>query len=298
MVWGRWKRRATQAEIPSRRPGLIRTAPIGLGLRDDMPWLLEETPADETALAITARDILGFLRWRGASFFPEITAGTRHLPSEVEEGLWQLVAAGLVTADSFAALRSLASGETKRQEHPRRRRQPRRTREGRWSLLESAGAIPSNRVEFWAQQYLRRYGIFCRELLLRESSAPPWRDLLRVLRRSEARGELRGGRFIAGLNGEQFALPEAVAALRALRRQQPRGQYSRISACDPLNLAGILTPGPRIPAVFGNRVIYRDGVPVAAIENGETRILSQVEAEERPLLNRLLDARPLNSLSL
>jgi ATP-dependent Lhr-like helicase len=268
-----------------------------LGLRDDMPWLLDETPADETALSVAARDILQFLRARGASFFPEITAGTRHLPSEVEEGLWQLVAAGLVTADSFAALRSLASGETKRAEHPRRRRQPRRTREGRWSLLEHLGPVPGNRVEFWAQQYIRRYGIFCRELLIRESSAPPWRELLRVLRRSEARGELRGGRFIAGLNGEQFALPEAVEALRALRRKESRGRYVRVSACDPLNLAGILTPGPRIPAVYGNRVIYRDGVPVAAVENGQTRILSQIEPSEQRLLNRLLDVRPLESLT-
>lgn len=295
-VWGRWRRRATQAEIPSRRPGLARTAPIGLGLRDDMPWVLDANPADEGALSVTAQDILKFLRARGASFFPEMTAGTRHLPSEVEEGLWQLVAAGLVTADSFAALRSLSSGETKRAKHPRRRGQPRRTREGRWSLLEHQGTVPGDRVGFWAQQCVRRYGIVCRELLIRETSAPPWRELLRVLRRSEARGELRGGRFIAGLNGEQFALPEAVEALRALRRKESRGRYVRVSACDPLNLAGILTPGPRIPAVYGNRVIYRDGVPVAAVENGQTRILSQIEPSERRLLNRLLDPRPMQSL--
>jgi len=295
-VWGRWRRRATQAEIPSRRPGLARTAPIGLGLRDDLPWVLDATPADEGALSVTAQDILKFLRARGASFFPEMTAGTRHLPSEVEEGLWQLVAAGLVTADSFAALRSLSRGETKRAKHPRRRGQPRRTREGRWSLLEHLATVPGDRVEFWAHQCLRRYGIVCRESLIRETSAPPWRELLQVLRRFEARGELRGGRFIAGLSGEQFALPEAVEALRALRRKESRGRYVRVSACDPLNLAGILTPGPRIPAVYGNRVVYRDGVPVAAVENGQTQILSQIEPSERRLLNRLLDPRPMQSL--
>jgi ATP-dependent Lhr-like helicase len=267
-----------------------------LGLRNDMPWILEATPADEGALSVTARDILQFLKARGASFFPEMTAGTRHLPSEVEEGLWQLVAAGLVTADSFAALRSLSSGETKRAKHPRRRGQPRRTREGRWSLLEHLGTVPGDRAEFWAQQCVRRYGIFCRELLIRETSAPPWRELLRVLRRFEARGELRGGRFIAGLNGEQFALPEAVEALRALRRKESRGRYVRVSACDPLNLAGILTPGPRIPAVYGNRVIYRDGVPVAAVENGQTRMLSPMEPSELRLLSRMLDPRPMQSL--
>jgi ATP-dependent Lhr-like helicase len=293
VVWGRWMRRATQAEVPTRRPGLTRAAPLGLGMREDLPWLLDENPADEMALSISARDILAFLRSHGASFFAEISAGTRHLPSEVEEALWQLVAAGLVTADSFAALRSLVTGETKRLEHSRRRRrQPRRTREGRWSLLETKGAVAESKTEFWAQQYVRRYGIFCRELLVRESSAPPWRELLKILRRSEARGEIRGGRFIAGLNGEQFALPEAVESLRTLRRKEPQGQYVRISACDPLNLVGILTPGQRITAVLGNRIIYRDGVPVAAIENGQVRLFAPIESSERALVNRLLDARP------
>ncbi len=293
VAWGRWRRRATQAENPARRPGLTRSAPIGLGLREDMPWLLDGVPADESALSAVSRDILGFLRDRGASFFPEIMAGAKHLPSEIEEGLWQLVAAGLVTADSFAALRSLVSGEAKRTEHPRRRRPPRRTREGRWSLLEMRGEIPSNRLELWAQQLIRRYGVFCRELLQRESAAPPWRDLLSVLRRSEARGEIRGGRFIAGMNGEQFALPEAVESLRALRRKDVQGQFLRVSGCDPLNLAGILTPGPRIPSLPANRVVYRDGVPVAAIEGGETHILVQMESREASLLDRLLDPRPL-----
>ena len=294
VIWARWRRRSTQAEIPSRRPGLTRTAPLGLGLREDRIWLLDETPADEAALNIPARNILEFLRRRGASFFPEFISGTRHLPSEVEEALWQLVAAGLVTADSFAALRALTSGETKRMEHSRRhRRQPRRTREGRWSLLETEGKAPDNKAERWAHQYVRRYGILCRELLAREMSAPPWRVLLSVLRRSEARGEIRGGRFISGLNGEQFAMPEAVDALRSLRRKECPGQYVRISACDPLNLAGILTPGPRIPAISGNRIVCRDGVPVAAMDNDQIQFMSQSEAGEHSLLEHLLDIRPL-----
>ncbi len=293
VAWGRWRRRATQAEVPARRPGITRAAPLGLAIREDLPWLLDESPADENALSKSARDVLEFLRSHGASFFPEISAGTHHLPSEVEEALWQLVAAGLVTADSFAALRSLVTGETRRLEHSRRRRrQPRRTREGRWALLEVQGDVPGDRTELWAQQYVRRYGIFCRELLVRETSAPPWRDLIRVLRRSEARGELRGGRFIAGLNGEQFALPEAVEALRALRRRELQGRYMRISACDPLNLVGILTPGPRITAVLGNRILYRDGVPVAAVENAQTRFLASIEPGERRIVDRLLDERP------
>jgi ATP-dependent Lhr-like helicase len=293
VVWGRWRHRATQAEVPARRPGVNRSATLGLAIREDMPSLLDPVPPDEEALSVPARHILEFLRRRGASFFPEISSGTKHLPSEVEEALWQLVAAGLVTADSFAALRSLVSGEAKRQEHSRhRRKQPRRTREGRWSLLLGNPVSAEERLEFWAQLYVRRYGVLCRELLARESSAPPWRDLLRHLRRSEARGEIRGGRFIGGLNGEQFAVPDAIDALRAQRRREPQGEYVRISACDPLNLVGILTPGARIPAILGNRIIYRDGVPAAAMENEQIRMLSLVEAAERARLDRLLDVRP------
>jgi ATP-dependent Lhr-like helicase len=291
VVWGRWRRRATQAEVPMRRPGLARNGPLGLGIREDMAWLLDETPADETALSVTSRDVLEFLRRRGASFFPEITAGTRHLAAEVEDALWQLVASGLITADSFTALRSLVSGEAKKLERSRRRRQPRRTREGRWSLLNPLAPIAEERTELWAQQFVRRYGVLCRELLARESSAPPWMELLRVLRRSEARGEIRGGRFIAGLNGEQFALPEAVDALREERRHGPPGYFFNISACDPLNLVGILTPGSRVTAVLGNRILYRDGVPVAVTENERLRILIQAEDEERRLMERLLDVR-------
>jgi ATP-dependent Lhr-like helicase len=293
VVWGRWRCRATQAEVPSRRPGVHRTAALGLAIREDMPLLLDPVRPDEEALSVPARHILEFLRRRGASFFPEITAGTKHLPSEVEDALWQLVAAGLVTADSFAALRSLVSGETRRLQHSRRRRrEPRRTREGRWSLLQGNPVAAESRIEFWAQQYVRRYGVLCRELLAREPSAPPWRDLLRFLRRSEARGEMRGGRFIAGLNGEQFAMPDAIDALRAVRRKGPQGLYVRISACDPLNLVGVLTPGARIAAILGNRIVYRDGVPVAAMENKQTRFLSEVESAELSILDRLLDVRP------
>jgi ATP-dependent helicase Lhr and Lhr-like helicase len=292
VVWGRWIRRATQAEVPSRRPGLTRTATLGLGIREDLPWLLDGAQADEAALSAASRDVLDFLRKSGASFFHEIVAGARRLPAEAEDALWQLVAAGLATADSFAALRALVSGETKRMEHSRRRRRtPRRTREGRWSLLQTKNPAPENRSEFWARQYAHRYGILCRELLARETSAPPWREVLSVLRRSEARGEIRGGRFIAGLNGEQFGLPEAVDALRALRRQEASGQYLRISACDPLNLVGILTPGPRVQAIIGNNIIYRDGVPVAAVENGQTLILAELTIEAQSAVNRLLDER-------
>ncbi|MGA2263634.1 MAG: DEAD/DEAH box helicase, partial [Acidobacteriota bacterium] len=296
VAWGRWTHRDTQAEVPARRPGLTRNAALGLAVRADIHWLLDGIPPDEEALSPAARDVLALLRGHGASFFAEMTSGTRRLPAEVEEALWQLVAAGLVTADAFEGLRSLVTGEAKRKERsPRRRRQPRRTRVGRWSLLAPHEPPSHNRTELWARQLLRRYGVLLRELLAREAVALLWRELLPVMRRMEARGEIRGGRFVAGYAGEQFALPEAVDGLRAIRKREPAGFLQRLSACDPLNLVGILTPGARVPALLGNRVIYRDGVPVAAVEAGETRILSQVEAGETPLLERMLDPRPLSA---
>ena len=295
-VWGRWTRRPTQSEVPARRPGLTRTAVLGLALREDLGWLLDPAPADESALSVPARDVLAFLRRRGASFFAEIVAGSRHLPAEVEDALWQLVASGMVTADAFAALRALVTGETRRLEQSRhRRRTPRRTREGRWSLLEPEIPAPGNIADPRTRQLLRRYGVLCRELLARESSSPPWRDMLFLLRRLESRGEIRGGRFVAGLAGEQFALPEALDALRSIRRLEPQGLYVRVSGCDPLNLAGLVTPGTRVPAVLGNRVVYRDGVPVASVEANEVRILVKVQASEAQTLERLLDERPASA---
>jgi len=282
--------------VPARRPGITRSATLGLGMRQDLPWLLDPDPANEDSLSVPARKVLDFLRTRGASFFPEIMSGTRQLPYEVEDGLWQLVAAGLVTADAFAALRSLARGDAKRTDHPiRRGRHPRLVREGRWSLLQTPGEKSGNVLEERVRQMLRRYGVLCRELLARETSSPFWRELLPVLRRAEARGEIRGGRFIAGLVGEQFALPEAVDALRSVRRAESRGQFIRISACDPLNLAGIITPGARVPSILGNRVIFRDGVPVASLEGGERRIIAAIGHEEQTTLQRMLDERPLSA---
>jgi ATP-dependent Lhr-like helicase len=299
VAWGRWTHRDTQAGVPAHRPGLTRTAALGIGMRADLPWLLDGLPADEAALSAPARDVLAFLRNRGASFFPEMVAGTRHLPSEVEEALWQLVAAGLVTADAFEGLRALVSGDARRQERaPRGRRKPRRTRVGRWSLLTMPEARPEDRADFLARQYLRRYGVLLRELLVRESSSPPWRELLRVLRRMEARGEIRGGRFVAGCVGEQFALPEAVDALRAERRRDAAGEFARIAACDPLNLAGILTPGPRVPSVLGNRVVYRDGAPVASLESGGIRWIAELEPPERRAVEKMLDPRPSPSFQV
>lgn len=274
VVWGRLAPRETAGGAPSR------TAPLTLARRRELGWLL--APRDEaeaTGLSHAARDVLAHLHLAGASFTDEIVAGARRLPCEVEEALWELVAAGWVTGDGFAGLRALLTPASKRSAGPRKRTNRFRRdgapliAAGRWALLKGppapqlAEADPSlaeeARLEQLARQYVRRYGIVMRELLAREPHAPAWRDLLRVYRRLEMRGELRGGRLVAGFVGEQFAAPEALDALRALRREGARGEVVRISSCDPLNLVGIVTPGPRIAAQLGTWVTYRDGVPVA-----------------------------------
>ena len=291
-VWGRFARRPVDQELPGGRAALARTGPVSLGLREDLPWLLDPAPEDDAPPSGAAGEALAFMRAHGASFIGDIIAGTRRLPSEVEEALWQLAAAGLVTADGFGALRGLVTGATKRVSASRRGRRPARRRTGgsRWSLLQ-AFEEAENAVEERAFQLLRRYGIVFPEVLGREPMAPSWRTLLQVYRRAEARGEIRGGRFVAGLVGEQFALPEAVEAMRSVRRTEPTGEVLVVSACDPLNLAGVITPGPRVPAVSGNKVAFRDGVPVASLQTGDVVLHAELPEDERDEAHRALGAR-------
>jgi ATP-dependent Lhr-like helicase len=199
---------------------------------------------------------------------------TNHLPTEVEEGLWELVAAGLVTADGFDNLRALMDPRRRRAEGRERSRRPRHAA-GRWSLLRNVidrpFSAPSTQhfpAEPVARQLLRRYGVVFRDLLARESLVQSWRDLLVQYRRMELQGEIRGGRFVGGFTGEQFALPEAIESLRAVRKRNESGAAShdiKLSASDPLNLAGIILPGPRVPAVPSNFMVFRDGVVVRAV---------------------------------
>ena len=219
--------------------------------------------------------MLEVLSRRGACFMSDIVAETRRLPSDVEEAMWQLAAAGLVTSDSLENLRSRINGNSQRprrsprgRDSSRRRARPyRRGAYSRWSRLEPVAPVLDS-IEFKAHQLLKRYGVVFPELLAREPMAPRWRDLVRTFRRLEARGEIRGGRFVSGFVGEQFALPEAVEMLRKVNRTEPNAQMIAVSACDPLNLVGILTPGERVPALLGNQVVFRDGVPLASWEAG------------------------------
>jgi len=227
----------------------------------------------------TARRILDVLRARGASFVHEIVTGTQLDAPRVRAGLADLVSAGLVTSDGFGGLRSIIRADSGKHAAGAARA----TVTGRWFALRSMDPHTSNgdaehaaAVERQAWALLRRYGVLFRKLLTREANAAPWRELARVCRRLEARGEIRGGRFVAGMSGEQFALGDAVEQLREVRRLPADGRLVAISAVDPLNLAGIVTTGDRVRAIASNRVVYRNGVPLAALEGDYMRPLVEV----------------------
>ena len=282
-----------------------RATPLGVVRRADVAWLRAgaasgDQGADGAPLSAAAQRVVDVLAARGASFLAELIEAAALAPDEVEDALWELVAAGRATADGFASLRVLVDkrrGETRshfdaappanattapprkwldavkrargRDQH-RPHLAPRTlpTAGGRWALLPAVPPATDDVAEAWARQLLARYGVVFRDLLARETALPPWRDLLVALRRLEARGEIRGGRFVSGFVGEQFALPEAVDGLRAARAAGGVGVVVRVAATDPLNLAGILSPGARVPAVIGNAVLIVDGVVVASREAG------------------------------
>jgi ATP-dependent Lhr-like helicase len=214
--------------------------------------------------------VLDALVAHGALFQSDLIAISRRLPAEVEEGLWDAVAHGLVTADGFQAVRSLLFRRSAAGSGPRRRlrRGPGTAGRsaGRWSLLPGAVATedPDELAEAVAEQLLSRWGVVFRDLLACEELAVPWRDVVWALRRMEARGTIRGGRFVTGFTGEQYALPEAVDALRAVRKLRRSGETIRIAAADPLNLTGVVLPGPRVPALPTNSLTYVDGALAAS----------------------------------
>ena len=255
---------------PARQRRVIPTsvAPITFFVRDEADWMIPRHTAGDEAetrgLSHGAKLVLEFLRQRGASFFADIVRGTGKLKAEIETGLWELVAAGLVTADGFDNLRALIDPKRRAGQGSGRTTRPRHS-SGRWALLHADTAVERPRaVEAACWMLLRRYGIVIRDLLARESNLPPWRELLMAFRRLEDRGEIRGGRFVDGFLGEQFALPVAVESVRGMRGLPLSGETMTLSAADPLNLVGILVPGERVPAISGRTVIFRDGIAVTA----------------------------------
>jgi ATP-dependent Lhr-like helicase len=276
LTWARLKPRAGNGES---RAAPVSSTPITLlPRRHASVWASLATRADEGNLSASAQAVAECLRQNGASFFAEIVDGTGLLRTQVEAALAELVALGIVSSDSFAGLRALLTPASERETRRRRVVKWDMEHAGRWALARrpaAAGAqLSPEAIEHVARALLQRYGVVFWRLLAREADwLPPWRDLLRVYRRLESRGEIRGGRFVAGFSGEQFALPDAIGRLRAVRREAPSESYVSVSGADPLNLAGILTPGPKLAALTGNRVLYRDGVPVALLAGGEVTYL-------------------------
>ncbi|MGB6401865.1 MAG: DEAD/DEAH box helicase [Candidatus Sulfotelmatobacter sp.] len=275
--------RGLETGTASRQRRVIPTsvAPITFFVREDADWMTPRHPGAEQAanngLSHVAQIVLDFLRERGASFFADIVRGTDKLKAEIETALWELVAAGLVTADGFDNLRSLIDPKRRAGQGSGRTKRPRHNA-GRWALLHTDEVVERSRaVEAACWMLLRRYGIVVRDVMAREANLPPWRELLAGFRRLEDRGEIRGGRFVDGFLGEQFALPVAVESVRALRKLDPTQGTITLSAADPLNLVGILVPGERVPAISGNRVTYRDGVAMsipAVISAGDEAVAS------------------------
>jgi ATP-dependent Lhr-like helicase len=253
-------------------------APITFFVREEADWMTPRHAAGDEAetrgLSHGSQLVLEFLRQRGASFFADIVRGTGKLKAEIETALWELVAGGLVTADGFDNLRSLIDPKRRAGQGSGRSTRPRHS-SGRWALLHADVAVERPRaIEAACWMLLRRYGIVIRDLLARESNLPSWRELLMGFRRLEDRGEIRGGRFVDGFIGEQFALPVAVESLRAMRSLPLSGDTMTLSASDPLNLVGILVPGERVPAISGRTVSYRDGAAIIAADQVPTSELA------------------------
>jgi ATP-dependent Lhr-like helicase len=268
-MWGRLSLRKANGDAPVA--GASSTTPITLAKRADLSWLMAGMREGEAPLVPdrgAAHEILELLQSRGALFYDDIASGTRRLPTDVERGLWELVARGLVTADGFQALRSMMTPQKRsgRSNGNGKRSLGGGVAAGRWALVPPVNeSVAETLAELWADQLLFRYGVVFRDAVQRESMTVPWRDVLRALRRMEARGTARGGRFVAGMYGEQYARPEAVESLRRARRTATPDEEIAVSAVDPLNLAGIVTPGPRVTSVHTNMVVFANGLPSAQI---------------------------------
>ncbi|MEO7150010.1 MAG: DEAD/DEAH box helicase [Rhodanobacteraceae bacterium] len=290
IAWTRLRTASSEHASP------VHASPIVLLPRRQLSsWSALGTKAhpEPAMLSSRAQAVVEFLSQHGASFFDEIAAGTRLLRVELENVLAEMVGAGLVNADSFSGLRALLQPSSKRN-GARHRRVSRHMLSGiedagRWSLIKRDAARTPEAVEHIARTLLRRYGVIFWKLLVREASwLPPWREILRLCQRLEARGEIRGGRFVAGVIGEQFALPEAVGAVRAVRRAPHDSVLIRISGTDPLNLIGSVLPGAKVPAVTGSRIVFRDGVPLATRVAGEITPLQELSNDDERAVRGLL----------
>ncbi|WP_313089492.1 DEAD/DEAH box helicase [Pseudomonas sp.] len=290
-----WTRLAGRIKASS---GPVRGTPIVLLPRRQLAaWYALASEAPQPELSSRAQRVFETLRGQGALFFDELQQDARLLRSELEDALGELVAVGLVNADSFAGLRALLAPAAKRSRSTRQSRGGAfiggMADAGRWALVRKGTpasvetsvrrpALDPEALEHIAMTLLRRYGVVFWRLLDREADwLPPWRELLRVYHRLEARGDIRGGRFVAGVPGEQFALPEAVGLLREVRKRPLAGEMIAVSAVDPLNQVGTLLPGERVPATAGNRILYRDGAPLALLVAGKPELLAALDEDDQ-----------------
>ena len=294
LAWGRLRPPKRDEKDGPGMAALNRTMPIALALRDDLPWLLpRERPSLDAFASSAGREVLGVLDARGALFYREIAALTGLLPTQLEEALRELAALGLVSSDTFAAVRHITAGQKKTiRRHGVRSMHSVASPVGRWSRFPGHVDPPASdeAVDRWCKELLSRYGVVFRDLLAREPAAPPWYELVRALRRMELRGDVRGGRFIAQVAGEQFAQESVVSQLRELRDQPPDENWALVCAADPVNLCGILTSGPRITATGRNYLVLQGGRCVATKIGGRIEFHADLPAEVQLLMRRALQA--------
>jgi len=298
--WGRISPASGSGKMP------LRSSPIALMQRENMAlWGIAEQP-EMGELSSEARAVFEVLQNRGASFFHEIVMATGLLRTQVERSLGELAGAGLVTADSFGGLRALLAPSEKHKKRSSRTRHAHQVdTAGRWAVLGTRRTVNDrDHIEEVGRALLRRYGVVFRALLARESRLPAWRELAYAYRRLEARGEIRGGRFVSGFGGEQFALPDAVGRLRLVRKLEKGGEWVALSAADPLNLVGILTQDARVAAITPYRILFRDGLAIAALERGKVRRLAASEFDDATLKSLFwprstseMEPRPLSEIS-
>src|SRR5579859_338325 len=301
VVWTRLEAPKVDASR-TQGPSPVRSTPITLLTRKNLSvWTALAKTADPQSVRISTRAqaVADYLTQAGASFFDDIAEGLDQPRTFIEDALRELTAAGLINSDGFSGLRALLLPADRRKPIGGGRR--RRTAvfgvedAGRWALIRrkptgsSTITLEREAAEQIARTLLKRYGVIFWRMLAREADwLPPWRELLMACRRLETRGEIRGGRFVAGFSGEQFALPEAVGVLRGVRSADKSGRLVAVSGADPLNLAGIVLPGPRVPAIYSNRVMYRDGVAVAALIVGDVQYFEKLAPEQAWAMRNLL----------
>ena len=292
LVWGRLRPPQGDAEEGPSMASLRRSVPMAIVQRENLGWLIPDVRQSAEALARgNAQDVLEALKSRGALFHQDIKILTKLLPTHLDEALRELAALGLITCDSFSAVRKIVDESGTKKSRTRRKANA-TSRAGRWSLFPGIveDVTAEDYLHRWCLQLIARYGVIFRDLLHRESAAPSWAQLVPMLRRMERRGEIRGGRFVKNAGGEQYGTEQAIYALRKLRDAKQEDPWVAVSGTDPLNLAGVLTEEHKVPAIHTNALIWQNGQVVATKRGGEIEFLRPVSANDQMEMTRALHA--------